>query len=247
MTQETLRSPTKSPVESAREPRDLTRAAELHATLPEGHEERFAGWGVMGVTFHSGDVLAMRRFPRSSIGEGYSSVWHRDPEGAWTIWADRPPLESCARYFGSALANTYTTKIDIDWEGPRHLRVRVPSANLSWETMFEETAATRAMNAMSRAMPEKAWRSPAVLGAMARLAGPMLHAGHLGLIGRTPNGQSFIANPMTIWVVRSAKASLDNREFGGAEPLAEQTKLGDFWIPQRGILAIGRSFFEPRD
>ena len=44
--------------------------------LPSGGEERFAGYGVMGLPFASGHVLAMRRFPASSIGPGYSSVWH---------------------------------------------------------------------------------------------------------------------------------------------------------------------------
>lgn len=247
MTQETRWTPTKSPVDTAREPRALVQDAELHAVLPEGPEERFAGWGVMGVTFHSGDVLAMRRFPKTSVGEGYSSVWHRGPDGAWTFWADRPPAESCARYFASGPARAITSEVQVDWDGPRYLRVRVPSAKLSWDMMFEETTATRALNAMSRAMPEKAWRSPAVLSAMSHLAGAMLHAGHLGLSGHTPNGQAFIANPRTLWVVRSSSATLDGRDFGAPEALSEQTKLGDFWIPQRGILAIGRAFFEPRD
>src|SRR5512141_1526370 len=104
MTQETMRAPTKPAVDGALEPREMAEDAERNGVLPEGDEERFAGWGVMGVTFHSGDVLAMRRFSRSSVGPGYSSVWHRDPNGAWTIWSDQPPEQSCARYFGKSLA-----------------------------------------------------------------------------------------------------------------------------------------------
>jgi len=30
-------------------------------------------------------------------------------------------------------------------------------------------------------------------------------------------------------------------------PQGPQTHLGDFWIPQRGVFALGRSFFEPFD
>ncbi len=236
--------PIPSNVAQAREPRELALEAE-HARLPEGREERFVGWGVMGLTFSSGDVLAMRHFPASSIGPGYSSVWHRDASGAWTIWADRPPQESCARYFGNALARSETTPVEIAWEGPRRLRVRVPAANLSWQVELMATPATRAMNAMSRAMPEKAWRSAAVLRAMSRFAGPMLHVGNVGLSGRVPNGQTFVANPMKVWLVERSSATIDGRDLGVPAPLLDQTKLGDFWIPQRGLFAMGRSFFEP--
>lgn len=57
-----------------------------HAGLPGGDEERFSSWGVMGLPFRSGNILAFRRFPASSIGPGYSAVWHRDPTGlgCWT-------------------------------------------------------------------------------------------------------------------------------------------------------------------
>jgi hypothetical protein len=230
-----------------REPRALAAKAEAYSALPKGDDERFAGWGLMGLSFHSGDVLAMRRFPASSLGKGYSSVWHRDPGGAWTIWSDAPPLESCARYFGAALTRALTAPIDIDWEGPRRLRVSVPSANLTWTMALGANAATQSLNAVSRALPDAAWRSPVVLGAMARLAGPMLHAGHLGLSGHVPSGQSFVANPMTIWIVEASSAALDGRDFGAPEPLATQARLGDFWIPQRGLFAVGRAFFEPAD
>jgi len=234
-------------VDTQHDPRELTARAELRTALPDGTSERFSGWGVMGLSFQSGDVLAMRRFGATSIGEGYTSVWHRAPQGAWTIWANRPPRESCARYFGSALTHSFTTDIDVTWAGPARLRIRVPFAKLSWDLALGESSATRVLNAMSRAMPEKAWRSNAVLGAMSKLAGPMLHAGKLGLTGKAPNGQWFIANPTHMWLVESAAASLGGRDFGAPAPLAQQTKLGDFWIPQRGILATGRSFFEPAD
>jgi hypothetical protein len=38
-----------------------------------------------------------------------------------------------------------------------------------------------------------------------------------------------------------------DQDLGGVSPLPVQTRLGDFWIPQRGIFAIGRAFFEPLD
>lgn len=78
-------------------------AAEQSATLGPGTDERFSGYGVMGLSFSSGHVLAMRRFPVTSVGPGYTSVWLRRPTGSWTIYADAPPAVSCARYFGAAL------------------------------------------------------------------------------------------------------------------------------------------------
>jgi hypothetical protein len=59
---------------------------ERHVRLPAGAGERFTGYGVMGLPFASGQVLAMRRFPASSIGPAHTSVWHRDPAGRWDFW-----------------------------------------------------------------------------------------------------------------------------------------------------------------
>src|SRR3712207_6921241 len=84
------------------EPARLIRHLETAAALPAGTEERFAGYGIMGLPFASGHVLALRRFPASSIGPGYASVWHRDPAGAWTFYADVDPHLSCSRFFGNA-------------------------------------------------------------------------------------------------------------------------------------------------
>jgi len=64
-----------------REPADVVEDLERRAELPAGSEERFFGYGVMGLPFRSGHVLGLRRFPASSIGPGYRSVWHRDPQG----------------------------------------------------------------------------------------------------------------------------------------------------------------------
>jgi hypothetical protein len=86
---------------------------EQGAELPSGDEERFAGYGVMGVPFTSGDLLATRRFPASSLGQGYTSVWHRDPQARWTFYSDVAPQLPCPRYFGSAVGQTVVREIEI--------------------------------------------------------------------------------------------------------------------------------------
>ena len=59
-------------------------------------EDRFAGYAVIVLPFRSGHVLSLRRFPASSVGPGYTSVWRRDP----AIPERRsPPADSPHRIF----------------------------------------------------------------------------------------------------------------------------------------------------
>lgn len=123
----------------AEEPGGVVRRLEAEAALPTGTEERFAGYGIMGLPFTSGHVLALRRFPASSIGPGYASVWHRDPAGNWTFYADVEPRLSCGRFFGGAVARTERTAIVVTWAGPWRLTIEVPASGLTWEVRLTET------------------------------------------------------------------------------------------------------------
>jgi hypothetical protein len=53
-----------------RRPAEIVEELERKADLPPGAQERFFGYGVMGLPFRSGHILALRRFPASSIGPG---------------------------------------------------------------------------------------------------------------------------------------------------------------------------------
>lgn len=74
------------------EPCTEAERVEASARLPAGDQERFAGYGVMGLPFSSGRLLALRRFPASSVGPGFSSVWHWSPDGRWIFYTDIEPL-----------------------------------------------------------------------------------------------------------------------------------------------------------
>ncbi len=63
------------------EPREAIQRMEAEPKLPGGSDVRFAGYAVLGLPFRSGHLLALRRFPASSVGPAYTSVWHRDPYG----------------------------------------------------------------------------------------------------------------------------------------------------------------------
>lgn len=230
-----------------KEPAATALALERWAALPEGDEERYVGYGVMAAPFSSGDLLAMRRFTVSSVGRAYTSVWHRTPAGEWTLYADAPPLLSCSRYLGAAIARSVETTIRLSWTGPRRMELVVPAAELVWSMELEQSGVTRSMNALARSLTDRMWRNPRVLAMMSRAASAMLHAGRIQLAGRLPNGQWFLANPKELWLIRSSRAVIAGRDLGELAPLAEQTRLGDFWIPQRGLFAFARAFFEPLD
>jgi hypothetical protein len=227
-------------------PRDLVAELEARPSLPSGSDERFAGYGVMGLPFSSGHLLVLRRFPASSVGPGYRSVWHRDPAGRWTFFQDVPSAQGCARYFGPAVAEVATAKIDIDWHGPRQLSVTVTddSRCLDWRVTLTSSAVTRVMSAVGSLLPDAVWRHPMFLAGMGVVAGPMLRAGKVRLTGRAPNGQRFIANPLSIWLVADSDAILDGVDLGAIGPSPTPGRLADFWIPQRGVFAIGRAFFQ---
>ncbi|WP_330231034.1 hypothetical protein OHA40_00190 [Nocardia sp. NBC_00508] len=221
--------------------------AEIDKALPSGEgQEGFSGYGVMGMPFASGHYLALRHFPASSVGEGYDAVWHRDPAGEWVIYSSVSPEVSCARYFGSALEDARTERISVTWTGPFAFTVEV-QGRLVWDVELGRSAATVAMTGLGRKLPTALWRRPAVLSLMSRVAGPVLGVGRVRLIGTSPNGQWFRANPRRLWIVENSGARIGGIDIGPPGPLAEQARLGDFWLPQRGMFVVGESYFEQYD
>lgn len=229
-------------------PRAAATSPEIGRTLPPGDDERFIGYGVIGLPFASGHYLAFRDFQASSVGPAYRAVWHRNPDGAWTIYSTVRPEQSCPRYLSSALSQpSVVTPIDVTWLDDHTLRVYIDDT-LDWTMRAEHTSATRLMTAMSGRMPGWAWTNRAVLEAMGRVAGPMLSAGRMRLRGVLPNGQQFSAAPQRIWSVTESMAVLHGAGVGPAGPLPRQDRLGDFWLPQCGIFfAEGFGHFENFD
>lgn len=228
--------------------RAIIASAERESRLPDGEDERFSGYGLMGQAFSSGYLLAMRRFPVTSVGPGYTSVWVRRPSGSWTMYTSVPAAVSCPRYFGSALESTSVHRIDVAWLDDHRFTVDVADdVGLHWEVSLAATPITRAMSAVASALPARLWQNPAFLRVMGAVAGPVLQSGKMGLIGRVPNGQGFRANPKRVWFISGSTATLRGEDLGSLKPLPVQTRLGDFWIPQRGIFMMGTAAFDPFD
>ncbi len=222
-----------------REPAEIVEALEREPELPPGSEERFSGYGVMGLPFRSGHVLGLRRFPASPVGPGYRSVWHRDPAGRWTFYQDQPAELACTRYFGSAVDDVREGPVEIDWTGPRAFRVRAGDGELDWSVEIGSTPVTRVFNRVAAALPAGAWRSPAVLALMSRVAGTALRAGRVRLTGMAPNGQRFTANPRIVWIATAGTATVGGADLGALGPAPEQARLRDFAMPQRGMFVVG--------
>jgi len=229
-------------------PREAATSLDIGRNLPVGDDERVVGYGVIGLPFASGHYLALRDFVASSFGPAYRAVWHRDPAGAWSIYSTSEAGQSCPRYLSSALSRpTIVTPIDVTWLDDHRLRVYVDDA-IDWTIEARPSRATRLMTAMSGRMPDAAWTNRTVLDAMGRMAGPMLSAGRMRLRGGLPNGQTFSAAPQRIWAVTDSSAIIEGEEAGPIGPLPEQDRLGDFWLPQRGIFfADGFGHFENFD
>ena len=53
---------------------------------PSAGKRGARGYGVMGLPFSSGHILGLRRWTASSVGDRFTSIWHRDPIGHWTFY-----------------------------------------------------------------------------------------------------------------------------------------------------------------
>lgn len=225
-------------------PREVAESAEISPTLPPGADERISGYGVMGLSFASGDYLALRCMTAASFGPGYRAVWHRNPEGEWRVYSTAPPELSCERYISTACTEeSVRTAIAVEWLDDSTLTCRIGD-ELDWTIALKRTAVTRMMSRMGRLMPHWMWTSRLVLGAMGRLAGPMLGVGKVRLSGVMPNGQGFTAAPVQIWAIDDSRATLRGRDLGAPRSQREQARMGGFWLPQRGIFMRGFGHFE---
>lgn len=225
-------------------PRHAVEAVQAHPILPDGHDERFVGYGVMGVPFASGHYLALRDFVATSVGPAYRAIWHRDPQGRWTIHTTGAPELTCPRYFGSVAATSQVPSISVSWRDDHTLDVALGD-QLRWRIELGATPATRVMTTMGGMLPDAGWNSRAVLAAMEPMARTMIRTGRIRLHGATPNGPRFKAAPLQVWRLTDTAAAFHGEDLGEPAPLERQARLGDFWLPQRGIFFVGRARFTP--
>ncbi|HEY7802655.1 MAG TPA: adenylate/guanylate cyclase domain-containing protein, partial [Dehalococcoidia bacterium] len=224
-------------------------AEALSRSIPQRLREKewAAGYGVLGVDFESGDLLALRRFPYGTIG-AYSSIWHRSADGVWRMYFDAPRADlACPRYFSDALFDTERASISLDWHGSDVLEVRATRrhlVDLRWRVGLGSSVRTGLVNTVSKLMPARLASTPQALTAAARGADLLLGMGGFAATGRAPNGQQFSIQPHWIAPIVSSSATLDGRDLGALVMRRRVTALGDFIVPRRPIFAVGCAFFD---
>lgn len=205
----------------------------------DGYEVN-VGYGVMDLPMASGDILALRVFPRSDFG-GYISVWHRDPAGAWSQYVDRAPVEAgCPRVWGPALDHAGPASIDLEWTGPAELEVRIDRPALRWRMAMVQTLPLAVLNALHAPMPLWTWR-PRRLVALRERALNLLGLGPISMSGIAPSDEHLVAMLRRMYWIDRSSAQLDDRDLGGPAVLDRCPTIGDWPLPRRGVFAIGEA------
>lgn len=229
---------------------------DLSATLPPlpavrgqapwpGHEY-VKGWGVFGLPFDSGHVLALRVFPENDFGP-YKTLWHRDPSGSWAIHVDGPRLDTaCPRYYGAACDYTGFAHIELTWTGPTSLRVQVDSPALDWTLTASSTRLLDLLNALSARLPLASWRPRTLVRAREQLA-RALGMGDLQMSGVMPSGHTGTLMPQRMYFVDESQASVEGVDLGHPAHLPENPRIGEVPLPARGVLAVGGAVWQILD
>ena len=226
-------------------PAQFAAESESRPELPYATCERVSGYGVMGQPFASGHILGLRRWTASSIGAGFTSIWHRDPAGTWTFYETEPDGFACSRYFGGDADRLRIEPIHLEWLDQHRLRIRTASGSVDWTVEMQSSTRTRLMSFIGPILPLAVWRWGPVLRGIGTIAGAALRVGRVQLTGKTSNNQHFDANPLRVWHVASSHATVEGVDVGPAGPLQEQAHMADFYFPQHGIFALGRVFVTP--
>lgn len=228
-------------------PASLTSAIEpAMGEAPWPGHEYVRGWGVFGLPFDTGHVLALRVFPQGSFGP-YRTLWHRDPEGHWSIHTDAAHVDlACPRYYGSACQYVGPARIDLRWTGPRTLHVRMDEPALEWTLSTARSALLGLLNPVSAALPLSSWR-PAPLVRARELLAQALGMGRLQLSGVMPSGHAGLLMPQRMYLVDRSSATLDGVDLGRPVRLPDNPVLGGVPLPARGVLAIGQAMWTVYD
>jgi hypothetical protein len=208
-----------------------------------GHEY-VKGWGVFGLPFESGHVLALRVFPENDFSP-YRTLWHRDPEGRWSIYVDGSQLgTACPRYYGSACAHVGYARILLEWTGPTTLRVTVDEPRLEWTLTARQSPVLRVMNTISPRLPLSTWRSPRLVRARELIAQHALGLGEIRMAGTMPSGHVGILMPQRMYFIDETRAVLAGADLGRATRVSPNPQIGEVPLPARGVLAIGQGAWE---
>lgn len=224
----------------------LSQLPDVRGNAPWPGHEYVKGWGVFGLPFDSGHVLALRVFPENDFAP-YRTVWHRGPQSNWAIYVDGPRLDTaCPRYYGAACEHVGRARIGLAWTGPATLRVTMDQPALDWTLTASSNRFLDVLNAVGGALPLATWRPGALLRAR-ELAAQMLGMGHLQLTGVMPSGHTGTLMPQRMYFIEDSRASFDGLDLGWPAHSGTNPTIGAVPLPARGVLGIGGGMWKIRD
>ncbi len=230
---------------------DLAR--ELQSIVPRSRPspwrgyEHVLGYAVMALPFSSGHLLGLRVFPETDFAP-YQSVWHRTPQGEWSIYNDGPSLDTtCPRAWGPVLRHAVLTRIEIAWTGPNELRVEMQKPALSWRMTLGAPPWLRALNAVHARLPLWTWK-PAPLRRLREWASArLLGLGELQLAFTTPSRQDTRVLFSKVLYIESAQATWEGQDLGVPVRLDANPTIGGVPLPLRPTFVVGQAQARIRD
>jgi hypothetical protein len=225
----------------------LSALPERQGEPPWPDHEYVKGWGVFALPFDSGHVLALRVFPENDFSP-YRTLWHRDPEGRWSIYVDGARLDTaCPRYYGQACSHVGYAGITLEWTDAASLRVTVDDPQLEWTLTARQTAALRLMNALNPRMSLRSWRSPRLVRARELMAERLLGLGSIQMTGTMPSGHHGILMPQRMYFIDASTAVLAGTDLGRPARVSPNPDIGGVPLPARGVLAVGGGAWKIRN
>jgi hypothetical protein len=203
--------------------------------------EHYRGYAVLAMPFASGHLLGLRVFPENDFAP-YKSIWHRTPEGSWSIYNDGPSLKTtCPRWWGPALEHAELTPFDLTWTGPNALRVEMVDPALVWTMSMTAPPVLRLLNAVTAALPLWTWKTALQPWIAEWMAKWLLGLGDVPFSFVTPSQQSAILVPERQFFIDASRATWQGQDLGEPVVLGENPTIGQVRLPTRATFVIGQA------
>lgn len=204
--------------------------------------EHQRGWGVLAFPFDSRHVLALRVSPQNDFAP-FVSIWHRTPDGTWSIYVDGPRLDTaCPRYWGAETDHARLTGISIEWTGPQSFVVEMTAPRLRWTVSLSAGPLVRAVNAVTRTVPESLLRTWPSIRLAEWLGDSLFDLGDITLATTVPNGHEALLVTEQLFPIVDGRARLDGVDLGDPAALPDNPTFGVARLPARPVFTVGPGY-----
>lgn len=231
----------------------MSLAQELQSIEPETAKSPWSGYefvrgyAVMMLPFSSNHLLGLRVWPQNDFAP-YVSVWHRNPNGQWSIYSDGFSLNTtCSRYWGPALSHAELTSIDLRWTGPNRLRVDIALPELVWKMSITVPPLLHRINSINSALPLWTWNFSVLLRIREWMAKQFLDMGDLRFSFITASGHDTIIMPQKMFIIKSSTAEWKGQTLGEPIKLDYNPSIGEVLLPNQPSFVVGQAHMRIKD